>query len=442
MAPSGGRRVLLLGDDIRMVLPIARSLGRKGVEIHLAWVSPGSPARASRFAHRIHELPAPTKNDHGWIGPLQGLLRDVHFDLVLPTTEPVVLAVQSRREELEPLARIHLLEEDLFRVAFDKSAMQQIAGKVGLPFPPVRVVRAPDEVDQFFDDHTGAVVVKPGHSVSCEGGDKQFVRILNNRSEVHREVAGLLESGQQSVLLQSCFNGSGVGVEFLAENGRILTAFQHRRLHETTGHGSTHRIGEAVDAELRDATGRLLAAMNYTGVGMCEFRRNSTTGEWIFIELNPRFWGSLPLACASGADFPWYLFQFLLDNVREFPERFRTGVRCRSLTPDLRWMNRAWRRQGLGENGLSEQSQGWGLNDVPRGQIAAAALRLLLLRDRIDSLTLDDPGPFLRETLQLLKRPFRRCRQWFAHRSEREQKAPAQVLESATTRVVHRELVP
>ncbi|MCA9117447.1 MAG: hypothetical protein KDA79_20395, partial [Planctomycetaceae bacterium] len=72
------------------------------------------------------------------------------------------------------------------------------------------------------------------------------------------------------------------------------------------------------------------------------------------------------------------------------------------------WMWRAWHSQGKQVENQTAQLQGWRLNQVSRWQILGDALRLLLLRDRIDSLTLDDPAPFLHEAAGLLCWPMRR----------------------------------
>jgi predicted ATP-grasp superfamily ATP-dependent carboligase len=40
---------------------------------------------------------------------------------------------------------------------------------------------------------------------------------------------------------------------------------------------------------------------------MVEFRRSSKHGRFFLLEINPRFWGSLPLAVACGFNFPYLL---------------------------------------------------------------------------------------------------------------------------------------
>ena len=56
-------------------------------------------------------------------------------------------------------------------------------------------------------------------------------------------------------------------------------------------------------AKIRDAALALLKKLNWHGVAMVEFRQRPN-GDPVFLEVNGRFWNSLPLACYAGADFP------------------------------------------------------------------------------------------------------------------------------------------
>ena len=61
-----------------------------------------------------------------------------------------------------------------------------------------------------------------------------------------------------------------------------------------------------------------MRALRYTGVAMVEFKVNAKTGEFVLIEINGRFWGSLPLAVAAGANFPLWLYQMWVENREDF----------------------------------------------------------------------------------------------------------------------------
>ena len=54
----------------------------------------------------------------------------------------------------------------------------------------------------------------------------------------------------------------------------------------------------------------MMRKLHYSGVAMVEFKINPKTNEWVFMEINGRFWGSLPLAMAAGVDFPGTCMSF------------------------------------------------------------------------------------------------------------------------------------
>ena len=85
-----------------------------------------------------------------------------------------------------------------------------------------------------------------------------------------------------SVLLQEYIGGQGVGIELIADQGKIVYAFQHLRLHEIplTGGGSSLRTSVAVEPALLEASAKLMAALAWHGVAMVEFKRDTGSGKF------------------------------------------------------------------------------------------------------------------------------------------------------------------
>jgi hypothetical protein len=79
----------------------------------------------------------------------------------------------------------------------------------------------------------------------------------------------------------------------------------HRRVHEVphTGGASSLRATFHHDGILRDAEAKL-AHLDWSGVAMMEYRLDEPADQFWFVELNPRFWGSLHLGLACGCDIP------------------------------------------------------------------------------------------------------------------------------------------
>ena len=412
-----GRRVLVCGDDPRMTLSIARSLGRHGVIVDIACTRYGTAVRQSRYVNEIHLVPRPQAPDRAWSSALARLLQLRQFDLCLPAGEDVACVLHHEYQRMSAAGRWWMHDPERFPILVDKVQMLDIAHEAELPLPQSGQARTRAEVLAFAERVPGLIVIKPAQSVDRSNSGKAFVRIAQEHENA-ADVADPLLASAGAVVLQEYVPGYGVGVEFLACDGKILTAFQHRRLHETSGQGSTYRIGEDVDDRLGHATSRLVSTLGYTGVGMCEFRVDPSTGRFIFVELNPRFWGSLPLAVASGADFPWYLTQLLLDGVREFPQTFRTGVRSRDLRSDMRWTWRAWKSVCGDRAANCAQDEGWLTNHVSLPRLMADTLRLLTCRDRPDSFAWDDPLPAVSEAIGLLHKPNASRAEGFARRIE------------------------
>src|SRR5262249_43391057 len=111
------------------------------------------------------------------------------------------------------------------------------------------------------------------------------------------------------------------------------------RVHEPLGGGgSSYRKSVALDPELFEATKALMRALRYTGVAMAEFKIDPERKTHVFLEINARFWGSLPLAIAAGADFPFWLYEPLVAGRRDFPQRYTEGIYARNWIGDLKWM--------------------------------------------------------------------------------------------------------
>jgi len=107
------------------------------------------------------------------------------------------------------------------------------------------------------------------------------------------------------VILQEYVPGRGAGIAMLFSRSRREVAYSgHRRIFEQFSDGGPSLLAEThVDPDALQQSRRLLASLGWEGIAMVEFR-TAPTGENVFMEVNPRFWGTLSLAIASGVDFP------------------------------------------------------------------------------------------------------------------------------------------
>ncbi len=170
----------------------------------------------------------------------------------------------------------------------------------------------------------------------------------------------------------------------LAEHGEVLVAFQHQRVHQPPrGGASSYRKSTALRSDLLQAASQLIESLDFTGVIMVEFLVDPRSDDWRFVEMNGRFWGSLPLAVAAGVDFPDDLYRLLVHGTRQFPAKYREGLYCRNLIGDL-----AWAFDNLRANHRDPT-----LATVPWWQAVRELGRLLMLREKSDTFVIDDLRP-------------------------------------------------
>lgn len=373
------RKVLLLGVELSVV----RSLGRKGVEVHTAWTPPSYHSVASRYITCHHSLTPYAETGEEWKIDLKRLLEKEAFDLVIPTNDPCIIPVQLHRKELENCARFYLLDDEVFQITSSKLRSTELARSLGLPTPRSFMIHHSSDLCHALQSLDFPIVMKPIRSFNSSNlSERSEVRKAYTKDDAMRFFTEM--KTEEGVLVQETFIGHGMGVEVLAHEGEILTAFQHLRVHEPPhGGSSSYRRGVPLDPHLFKATQQLMKALRYTGVGMVEYKYNLKTNEWRFIEINGRFWGSLPLAVASGADFPWFLFQMLLEGKREFPRQFRTGLYCRNLQKDLEWIRYNFRADASDPTLLR----------VPGWQALVELGNLLTLKEKSDTFAMDDLKP-------------------------------------------------
>ncbi|AMV27710.1 Low molecular weight protein-tyrosine-phosphatase wzb [Gemmata sp. SH-PL17] len=375
------------------MIAVIRSLGRGNIEVHIGNPSPQNPARASRYVSAIHDIPAYSPDQcHRWIKAVQAIMTREQFDLVIPCSDPTQIPLQQHRKELEPHGKIYLLDDAVFKTITNKISVNSLARKAGVQLPREMVIHSANEAPLIKDSFKIPIVLKPTSSFDSNHiGERRTVQKIYSYDKLDSAIAKMLNYGP--VTIQENFIGCGVGVEFLLNQGKPLLEFQHIRLHEPLhGGGSYYRKGMAVTPHLREAALAILGQLKYTGVAMAEFKINLATGNWIFIEINGRFWGSLPLAIASGADFPLALFKLIVDQQTEHNTSYRTGLCCRYWTGDFNWQL-ANIRADRSDPTLATRP----LSTVLKETIVST----LALKERSDTLTLDDPMPGLVELRQL-----------------------------------------
>jgi protein-tyrosine-phosphatase len=339
------KKILVLDSDMPPALTIARSLARMGLQVDIASHVNKPLAGYSRHVHLQLHYPNPLQSPQKFTDWLNTYATRNTYDLVIPVTERTVVPIYGHRDRIKAI-HIALPGNDCLEVALDKAKTVALARQLGIPVPDGKLITQADTSSGNENALPYPVVIKPARSMGTE--DKGIIQLsvdyAFNQSELTSKTTHALRFG--NVILQEYFRGQGVGIELIADHGKIVYAFQHLRLHELplTGGGSSLRKSVAIEPELLDASQKLMAALNWHGVVMVEFKWNPESRDFRLMEINGRFWGSLPLAVSAGADFPAMLYELLTQGNIKPRAPARLGMYGRKLSSDLYWYEQVMRR--------------------------------------------------------------------------------------------------
>jgi protein-tyrosine-phosphatase len=257
------------------------------------------------------------------------------YDLVIPSTDVSLLVLHALGEDELARRKAVLPGNAALDVALDKDATRELGRRLGVPVPASELIAQGAAVPAC---ERYPVVLKSSHSRVLIDGENRRLAAVIARDAAERERVLSRWSQYTSVQQQQYVPGHGFGIEMLFDRGRLAWWFAHERIHEVplTGGGSSYRRSIAPPRALAAMAERMLAALEWHGVAMVEFRGSRANG-FHLMEINPRLWGSLALAIDCGVDFPWGLALLALGRPLPKQPSYRIGYYTRNLPCDLSW---------------------------------------------------------------------------------------------------------
>jgi protein-tyrosine-phosphatase/predicted ATP-grasp superfamily ATP-dependent carboligase len=323
---SKSRPVLILGAAPRIAVPVARSLHRHGIPVEVASFQPEEPTLRSRAISYFHRLPVKEKDSPAFANSFLSLIRERHFDMVIPAGDPALAVLAEYYHELTGMLHVGCPAPHAVERVLNKSLTLEAARQCGITVPASCTVATGAELESVASSLRFPIVAKP----SKKGGKAFRVQYFHTL----QDLSAAMESDQLGVaLLQEYWSGVGLGVEMLVHGGECLAVFQHRRLKEapSTGGVAVMAISEEPDPALTEAALQLLRRLEWEGVAMVEFRVDRIRGTIVLLEVNGRYWGSSSLPILAGVDFPFYHWQMVHGEKPQVPHRYPIGLRWRWL---------------------------------------------------------------------------------------------------------------
>jgi predicted ATP-grasp superfamily ATP-dependent carboligase len=280
-----------------------------------------------------------------------------------------------------------------FAKATDKDYMYETASRLGVPV--ARGMR----LDRLMSEPGGRsmrfpIVLRTRNQIAADGAAPWKAAYATDGDELDR-LYRQLEPIASNVLVQEYHPGVEDHVQVLMHQGKAFMVGEYVGEHHMplAGGVTVQRVTCRHENVINDAV-KLLQAIGWEGVAGVQFHYDPATGEYIFLEINPRFIGGLPTVIMAGFDVPFLLWQSHFEPERMRRTPYRLGMRTRVLGGDANWMLGMIRGDALPP----------GQRRLGRLSTVARFLWNFGPWTRDDVFSFSDPKPFFVDWKQMLKR--------------------------------------
>lgn len=351
---SGGQEqeaVLVLDTRGQCGLSVVRSLGEK-VTVTAGGATGRTLGMLSRHSDSSFVYPAPSRRAEAFLDTLTDHLAEHGYAAVVPLEDHTTLLLARHKERIEATGTTVATEDwPTFQRAYDKAALFDALGPLDVPTPETHAPTSMAAVRAIADSIDYPAVIKPRSKSHFRDGECVTTLVteqcyVDSPAELRGAYARLLDRydglERRYPLLQEYVPGTTTTTVTVAADGEVGPYFQEERLRTyPSAGGNSALLGARSEPTMLAYAEQVLEELEWTGPAMVEFMQTPEE-EFYIIEVNGRYWGSLPFAISSGVDFPWVHYCQLVGREPSrpiVPGEYRTDHRQRRLFyEDIKWL--------------------------------------------------------------------------------------------------------
>lgn len=336
---------IVLNGELKSALSIVRSLGQMNIRVSVGAERETGMALHSRYARGQFIYPSPYTHESGFIDALLHEARRLgDKPVIFACSDATYLALYAARERLSTSCTLVFPDARAIETAFDKAVTYSLARVSGIPTITTHMPSTPDELKRVAHSLRYPVVIKPRKSVTTRDGTRYFgsAEFMHSPLELILRYEALTKSLGESPMIQERVTGEEYGVEMIAHKGDPYALVTHHRIRSLSPTGGASVLKETIEKGiLRDMletyARKIVHELRWEGPIMVEFKVDSDTKTPKLMEVNGRFWGSLPLSIAGGVDMPYHFYHLATEDT--FPKETitqRDGVVTRHFWGDAK----------------------------------------------------------------------------------------------------------
>jgi len=294
--------------------PVTRELGKRGYKVYAFLQKKNSPLCHSKYLSG-GKYQIPNEINAKMLKVILYLCRMKNINRIICLNEDIKLFIIKNLKLFKGISHAFPSEKSI-SIASSKSKSTEFAKSIGIPVPRTMRFRSLKEVTRIDHDFTRPLVVKGEGGVSSS-----HIRYAYNRKQLQKyfDEINVLEKSLVSTSplphIQEYIGGPTYLTQAIAQNGKVKVVIPHYKFREWPLSGGVSARAKTIEEpKLVEYMSKMLSALEWHGEAGMEWKYDEDRDDFFFIEMNPRFEGSVDLAIKSGVNLPIILVD-LIDGI-------------------------------------------------------------------------------------------------------------------------------
>lgn len=258
--------------------------------------------------------------------------------VIFPTDDEYLITIAKHKKLLSEHFIIATNDLEIISKLVNKSYVYEISSKAGIPTPKNLVTSNNNDAYNFAKEIGFPCLVKPSQShIYVKAFGKKMAKVFDFQAlEKELDEAASLNLEvmiQEFIPGNDCDNYSYWGFRYKDSFYAEATAQKVRN--DPPGTGSPRVQVTKNIPELIPLSRKILNELNYQGYANVEYKKDTRTNEYKFMEINPRINRCMQQAIAGGIDYPWLIFNQLKNDVLPTNLNCKEGIYWIDLAKDM-----------------------------------------------------------------------------------------------------------
>lgn len=325
------KNILLYGIDGTQVLPIAKSLYKKGYRLIGTFHENYSYGVHSRYIHE--KIQMTSEDEKAKIDELIKIIKEKDIFTIIPFGDASAELLSKYKDIFAQHVKLTIPDHDIFMAAYDKNKLMTLCRKKNYPHPlTIDLSKLTDNKDLI--EFPYPALIKPNITTGGRG-----MTLVNSYDEYKDKIESIkLKYGDCHLQQFIPAGGKQIKVQLFVDkrnNQNIGSVIWKQRFYPEKGGSSCCNI--TINApELVELCGSVLRDLAWEGFADFDLIEDPRDGQLKIMEINPRFPACLKSATESGIDYANILVDYTLGKTMK-TYTYHPGAKLRHIGFEMLW---------------------------------------------------------------------------------------------------------